>query len=698
MMRSLFSGVAGLRTHQTRMDVIGNNIANVNTTAYKSQSMVFSDLLYQTTQAASGANAATGRGGINARQIGLGAKTGAISTAITQQGSAQSTNNPFDIMITGESFFIVSNGSENFFTRDGSFTIDGAGNLVMSSTGYTVMGWQVDPQTGEIISDTVSALRVMNSNNLEYPPESTTRAYASGIVDKMDTALSSPGGKIMTLTVFDGEGYAYTAKFSIHSLGSDGQYYVQLDDILNSDGVSLVDVYNLSSISEIATFGSTDEITTTSLYQLLDTATYDPGDPTKSPPVEPSYSMKYYPGNILKDYASNQLVNAADKSSIEIVLDDGKEIAVGDSVKVTGKIKLSKSELQAENFNLIYTAVEEKDENEETVIKYYWYGGGKDKDGKPVYLPNSAEYSSADGADNSGIDAWTEALQRSFKDVKVQSVTVNADGSIEMEFEQSFTATKAGKYDKANNYFIGEKIDDPLEAYGLSNTDDTQYAIVFTAPDGQAQITKKFTYVGNRLTFNTDNGTFEYIGSQDNDSAVLDFNLSATSRRGETISLTHFTDVTIDFSSLVNFNNGGTTTASLTSGADDGLNTGSGRKYGKMTGIEIAQDGTITAYYDNSMTKVLGQIAVAKFANASGLAKQGDNLYSATMNSGEFDGVGQDITSDGDYMTSGVLEMSNVDLSQEFTDMITTQRGFQANSRIITVSDTLLEELVNLKR
>jgi len=147
MMRSLFSGVSGLKTHQTRMDVIGNNIANVNTTSYKSQSMVFSDLLYQTTQAASGANAATGRGGINARQIGLGAKTGAISTAIAKQGSAQSTNNPWDIMITGDSFFVVSNGAQNFFTRDGSFTVDGAGNLVMSSTGYTVMGWQVDDET-----------------------------------------------------------------------------------------------------------------------------------------------------------------------------------------------------------------------------------------------------------------------------------------------------------------------------------------------------------------------------------------------------------------------------------------------------------------------------------------------------------------------------------------------------------------------
>ena len=117
-----------------------------------------------------------------------------------------------------------------------------------------------------------------------------------------------------------------------------------------------------------------------------------------------------------------------------------------------------------------------------------------------------------------------------------------------------------------------------------------------------------------------------------------------------------------------------------------------------MIGVEIAQDGKIRASYDNGQTKLLGQIAVANFANASGLSKQGDNLYSATMNSGEFDGIGQDITAGGGYMTSGVLEMSNVDLSSEFTEMITTQRGFQANSRIITVSDTMLEELVNLKR
>ena len=89
---------------------------------------------------------------------------------------------------------------------------------------------------------------------------------------------------------------------------------------------------------------------------------------------------------------------------------------------------------------------------------------------------------------------------------------------------------------------------------------------------------------------------------------------------------------------------------------------------------------------------------VANFANASGLMKEGDNLYSATLNSGEFDGIGEDVTAGGGSFSTGVLEMSNVDLAAEFTEMITTQRGYQANSRIITTSDSMLEELVNLKR
>ena len=157
-----------------------------------------------------------------------------------------------------------------------------------------------------------------------------------------------------------------------------------------------------------------------------------------------------------------------------------------------------------------------------------------------------------------------------------------------------------------------------------------------------------------------------------------------------------FTTVTVDFSKAVVTDNSGKSTVALEKGDKNDLN--AGRESGTLQGVSIQTNGMIYASYTNGQKRLLGQIAVTEFANASGLQKEGDNLYSSTKNSGDFNGIGIDITENGDAMNTGVLEMSNVDLSSEFTDMITTQRGFQANSRIITVSDTLLEELVNLKR
>ena len=131
MMRSLYSAVSGLKTHQTKMDVIGNNIANVNTVAFKASKTTFQDILYQTTSQASGANQEMGTGGVNQKQIGLGVGMASTKITITSSGAAESTGDPFDIRLTdanSTNFFVVNNGSENLFTRSGSFYVDGAGN------------------------------------------------------------------------------------------------------------------------------------------------------------------------------------------------------------------------------------------------------------------------------------------------------------------------------------------------------------------------------------------------------------------------------------------------------------------------------------------------------------------------------------------------------------------------------------------
>jgi flagellar hook protein FlgE len=183
------------------------------------------------------------------------------------------------------------------------------------------------------------------------------------------------------------------------------------------------------------------------------------------------------------------------------------------------------------------------------------------------------------------------------------------------------------------------------------------------------------------VVYSTDDGSFQYVGENGNDAFTLNLtNLD-----------TNFSNVTFDMSNTSNVNNGGKSTVS--GQKEDGY------MVGQLTGVSIGTDGVITANYDNGMQKSIAQISVATFENSMGLENVGDNLYTTTANSGSFDGVGVDIKGSGTgYITTGVLEMSNVDLASEFTNMITTQRGFQANSRIITTSDTLLEELVNLKR
>ncbi len=484
MMRSLYSAVSGLKTHQTRMDVIGNNISNVNTEAFKASHVTFSEIMYQTTSSASGGNGAVGVGGKNAKQIGLGTSVGSTTINITGAGAAESTGNAFDLRLSDSqstNFFIVSDGTNTMFTRAGSFYVDGNGYLCMSSTGYTLMGWQVD-DTGEIRKDTVSSLQVMAPGNQTSAPEATMQAYVSGVLDKNDPNVLGEDGYVMAIGFYDSLGYAYTAKFATKPvLDADGeivkgQYTVELTDIIDSENKSIMK------------------------------------DPTD----------------------------------------------------VTGE----------------------------------------------TYLPGRG----------------------------------------------------------------------PMDLFSTTNANGNSVPYV--------------------MTYDNNKGTFVGIGADGNatePSAMLNLAevfLNETSEDGFTQS--NFRNIEIDFSRSMNYDNGGVSTMKGLKGSSTG--DGAGKKLGALTGISVNGDGRVYGSYDNGNTVLLCQIAVAQFANASGLEKVGDNCYMTTLNSGEFDGIGIEISADGSSMTTGELEMSNVDLSGQFTDMIITQRGFQANSRVITVSDTLLEELINLKR
>ena len=450
MMRSLYSGVSGLKVHQTGMDVIGNNIANVNTVGFKSQRTTFSELFYQTTQSASGPYAATSTGGQNAKQIGLGSNVAQISVNITNEGGSQSTGNDTDLKINGQEFFIVQKGGADYYTKAGNFTTDGFGNLVTGSGGY-VMGYTAerDKITGDFVlmTDELRPLSLYGEDYLLTAPNQTTSAKMTGNINSSDEDFTT-----------DGLGYKTTDMYIYDSLGN--TYNVQFKIEQNPDTTT---GYTMS-INKI--FNGTDEVTHL-----------------------------------------------------------------------------------AAKFN-------------------------------------------------------------------------GQEDSIQIEF------------DPTKGTVISEK------TFSLS---------ILKATDGTA---------------------------------------------GTELADTFPTEIAVDLGEMTNYGSDYSVVANKGDGSIE--NQGAGKAVGKMISVAIQTDGKIISSYDNGDTLCIGQIAVASFANAAGLEKIGDNLFSSTLNSGMANV--NDVTAFGDDMSSGVLEMSNVDLATEFTNMIVTQRGYQANSRVITTSDTMIEELLNLKR
>ncbi len=482
MMRSLWSGVSGLKVHQTKMDVIGNNIANVNTVGFRSSSVNFTDVFYQTTQSASGPNANTGAAGRNAIQIGLGSNVASVSVNMSGTGATNRTDRGMDLMINGDAFFVVQSTGNTYFTKSGCFDIDAAGTLYCTTNGATVLGWGVD-ENGDIRKDTVDSLKLMSPENMNAEPTATGNVTLSGNIDSKDKQVTysvDGAGYPISIGFYDNTGNYFTAKLSVMKANdtTNNEYTVGITDIMDEKG-----------------------------FSILKQATVD---------------------------ASGNTVYTT----------------TGQYVSFAGQSPLN------------YTV---------------------DPDGTVQFAPSTA------------------------------LLTFNGSS--------------------------GEFVSVSGELEGILN---------LTLNDG-----------------NTENNAFPVGG------------------------------VDIDFSALTMYATSGTSSVKPERGDVNGYNAGNAA--GQLNGFSINADGKIYAVYDNGDDKLLGQVAVASFANPSGLEAVGNSLFAATLNSGEFDGIGQDITEVGSFSV-GALEMSDVDLATEFTNMITTQRGFQANSRTITTSDTMLEELINLKR
>ena len=540
MMRSLFSGISGLKVHQTRMDVIGNNISNVNTVGFRASSVNFTDVFYQTSQGASGPNSETGAPGTNATQIGLGANVAAIAVDLSGTGATQRTDRGMDVMINGDAFLIAEQNGMTYFTKSGALDVDANGTLMCTTNGAAILGWPAVEQADgsrEIRKDMATQLQLMGGENAYSDPHATTDVTVNGNIDNTADQLDyksadSMEGYPIAVSFYDKLGNLNTAKFALQKYYDatngemDNIYTVKLTDILGSDGKSILRE---------------------------------------------------------QDNAGN------------------------------------------------------------------WYPAGSVGPG---------------GTAPTGTPASELVLKMNGQDI---TYTVSLNGDIQTKIAAGDTAWPKIKFNGSTGEF--EYIDETILTKGA----DGQY----TSSNATKQTDAFLLGIDYTAAAKTAGKESPYLMQTTNAAGVLEGGIK------------------VDVHNLTMYAQDGKCSVKPTRGTPDGK--GTGNEAGSLNGFTIQTDGKIYGVYTNGDKNLLGQIAVATFANPSGLEAAGNSLFQATKNSGDFDGIGIDISEVGKFSV-GALEMSDVDLANEFTTMITTQRGFQANSRVITTSDSMLEELVNLKR
>ncbi|AGL49599.1 Flagellar hook protein FlgE [Thermotoga maritima MSB8] len=623
MMRSLYSGITGLKNFQVAMDVVGNNISNVNTVGFKASRVNFETMLAQTIKA--GRSPQENVGGTNPMQIGLGSQVSSIDKIMTQ-GSFQNTGVKTDLAIQGDGFFIVSDGSSYYYTRAGAFTLDSNGNLIQTSTGYKVQGWTAvqDPETGERYIDTNKPIGdLVISAGMTMPAKKTSNVRFEG---NLNSKLG-PGSFVITLTDENGINHDVRLWFekTQNDLGTDpfssSQRYTMKIDIDN-DGTADVDGYMVFN-----EFGRVEEAGVYAESQVI-TATTD--------------------GSISGSTA------LPDGTYQAIVMDSSGNVIYNGTTDVSGgNFTINDSDITAGNN---YTVILLTPNNTSTSLTI--------APGAELVIPTSGEprFYESDNPTNFVQTDYTSP--RYTTAVQVYDSLGNAY-TVYYEFVRLGNTTIGSESFK--NAWIWRAYTDSGEPVSLIDEDGNG------------------GYVAGLIDFDESGRPVQYRGLDSS------YNLSSkevrtiqfdTGQKGDGV-----VTITADFSGATQFS--GDSTLSIP--------WQDGNPMGVLESFAINEQGEIIGTFSNGLTDVLGQIALAVFNNPSGLMEAGNSLYTMSPNSG-VPKIGAPGSGGRGVLIPGALEMSNVDLAEEFTKMIVAQRGFQANARVITTADQILNELVNIKR
>ncbi|AZR73872.1 hypothetical protein BBF96_11020 [Anoxybacter fermentans] len=615
MLRAMYAGVAGLRAHQVKLDVIGNNIANVNTVGYKSSRVTFKEMLTQTLRGASQPTA--GRGGLNPMQVGLGVSLGSIDNDLSQ-GNLQSTGKMTDLAIQGNGFFVVSDGNRSYYTRAGSFTFDTDGNLVHAPTGYKVQGWMAD-ERGKMPNTSPSNMTTLSLGELNMAPTATSFIAYKGNLDS-DKEIADLSYKPEKITVTD-------------LSGKTANLYIKLNKIAGDTTADRGDDrWQWTAYTDISVKDETINVSGTGTPINLSASTSPDFDHIVSGTVVVTDST----GTTIYSEGIDYIIDY-DNGTIEIL--SGGNISSGDTILVdyihqdqvtTGEIALDATGAVLVNttptFNL--TLRDTSGATRDVEIK-----------APQVGQENGGYFAVSDTV----TDVSASTIDGTYGPVKTTSTTVYDSLGNKHTINLSFVKTGQNRWD----WFATGPVDENGNPLSLSgNTGTIQF-------DAHGKIMGEST--GGPITF------------QPADAEKVVINL--------------------DFSDVTQF------------AADDSVNVADvdGFEAGSLESFSIDATGTIIGYYSNGLNQPIAKLAIATFSNAAGLERVGDTVFMESKNSGMAD-IGLSGVGGKGMVSSGTLEMSNVDLADEFTEMITTQRGFQASSKIITTADQILQDLVNLKR
>ena len=680
MMRSMFSGVSGLKGHQTRMDVIGNNIANVNTTGFKSSRVTFADMISQNL---SGASSPTGNiGGVNPKQVGLGMSV-ASTDLIYTNGSVQQTGKNTDVAISrGDGLFVVKRGNQQFYTRNGAFGFDAEGNLTIPSTGLYVQGYMAKNGVLNVAGDNTTKIQIPAGKSMEatttatasytknlnattpgYEVANTLVRYADGTSETTNSYTANEVGKLV-LTMENGKKIYLSSAAPAQTVGSNptgALYSSTISNVTASasghvDAELEMDHSNPSSPKMIG--GSATTVINRTGGTSLTSGTYAFGDVfnisgkitniVSSPPSDVDLTLD-----------ANNTITPGTPVTIRVPNPTSFTYAVGDTY--TGQLKIKSLTPQAG------ATVTTADGNSAKLAAAL-----------PAITSTSATYTHTGSAADGKIKSITRESTYQFSGKKVSSVVLNTksgnsiDGLVGKSYARGDTfypsvTTTITVYDS-----LGAKHSVPVV---YTKTANNKWQLSLGSGGDTFNITEADGTVTTVSLTKTDLN-FDSAGAYVSGSASL--NLTYTNGAAPQ-------QVAMNLAAITQFS--GTTTISATS---------DGNAAGTLASVDIDSSGVITGTYTNGVRQKEAQIAMAQFNNPSGLTKMGGNLYQESNNSGTRTISGaSDI---GTELTTSALEMSNVDIADQFSDMIITQRGFQSNSKIITVSDEMLETLINMKR